>query len=79
MPTGVLGGLWDRGLAFSCSLGDSPNSSLALPESVPHPWLLPHLAFHRHGNTGDAMMSPELQKSSPLLELRGQENRKGGV
>lgn len=58
---------WGRGLVFSCSLGDSPLSSLALPGPVPHPWLLPHLSSHHHGNTGDAMMSPEFQKSSPLL------------
>lgn len=62
-----LGRPWGRGLVFSCSLGDSPHRSLALPGSVPHPWLLPHLASCHHGNTGDAMMSPELQKSSPFL------------
>lgn len=62
-----LGRPWGRGLVFSGSLGDSPHRSLALPGSVPHPWLLPHLASCHHGNTGDAMMSPELQKSSPFL------------
>lgn len=40
---------------------------LSPPWVCPHPWLLPHLASHHHGNTGDAMMSPEMQKSSPLL------------